>query len=131
LVVEAILAIVPPTPNRPSHGCHPYDEQKHRAVRPPLDCVDPGQATPPRASRRGTAALSNVARRGRDRRRAWPGRAVSQARPTVSTKCGMAASRKLVSECARMRARPAGPADRPSSTISPGVGRRRRPIDGL
>jgi hypothetical protein len=33
--------------------------------------------------------------------------------------------------CARMRARPAGPADRPSSTISPGVGRRRRPIDGL
>jgi hypothetical protein len=29
------------------------------------------------------------------------------------------------------RARPVGPADRPSSTLLPGVGRRRRPIDGL
>jgi hypothetical protein len=32
--------------------------------------------------------------------------------------------------CARKRARPAGPADRPSSTISLVVGRQRRPIDG-
>ena len=40
-------------------------------------------------------------------------------------------SRNLVfCDCARMRARPAGPADRPSSTISLVVGRRRRP-DGL
>src|SRR5215218_2510398 len=86
LVVEALLAIGPPAPNRPSHGCHPYDEQKHRAVRATARLCTPRPSHGPHGQvDRGTAGLSNVARYGRDSRRAWPGRAVSQDRPTVST----------------------------------------------